>query len=779
MLDKNAELSESEMAGAGGFIGGFVLAAMILGRFSRLFILLQSLLLMGLALAFVPWTTSLWAVDTVHTAIGVGLAIFLSAGNIVCLDYWGKRSGPYMQAVHFCLSLGLLTGPFLVDPLSQTPLPKAIQDYANGIVVQGQNLSATTTISPISIPMTMSINDVDITSDRRRRRKREVDQLLVDILGNDEGEKKAKAKPKPSFTDARKLDYSQDWEKIKVADLATVKAAATTTTKTTTSTSSSTSERLENGPSIEEIFDFIDEDEDAISTSTKKSKEMEEIESEMQQIQEEMKRSQTILASLKRPKRSSSGFRRRGQPPPVIGTRPLGVGGGRMNYPGRYPDYNDLSVMPEYPSIYDDEREERVEEMFDNAPKQVQDAVDTITDFMKDGKIDVASTSIKTTTTSTTTTTTTTTSTTTTTTITTTTTSRKKKPSFATDNSTDLNNAGKIRRNEEKDLTLGKALQNFGVQQTKIGFVLDSVYHFFLALILFFCLCYNPREPRGVHSSSLEDLSSYERGSRLFKISITFLLFLFNLIHWGIMVSLGRVLPSFAPIVNLEPARLQQAFFGAFTLTRFTSMFALSGLFSPALLIFLSLLLTFAGAIVIVVVFSGTQNAALVWTGILLQAVGLSPLFPASLVWAEPYVPMTAPVVSTICAGTAIGEVLFPLIFTQIGPFKGVGASIGVQWTRQSSGVEFAALGSITLAILIFVCAYLVARKRGVRNTDKARSTVGYQLAATQDDSTNRGLLLDDDDEEDDDEDEGFEVETAESMRLRLTNNTGEDKIDA
>ena len=129
LLNKNAELSESEMAGAGGFIGGFVLAALILGRFSRLFILLQSLLLMGLAFAFVPWTSSLWAVDTVHTSIGVGLAIILAAGNIICLDYWGKRSGPYMQAMHFCLSLGLLTGPFLVDPLSQTPLPKAIQDY--------------------------------------------------------------------------------------------------------------------------------------------------------------------------------------------------------------------------------------------------------------------------------------------------------------------------------------------------------------------------------------------------------------------------------------------------------------------------------------------------------------------------------------------------------------------------------------------------------------------------------------------------------------------------
>ena len=40
----------------------------------------------------------------------------------MCFDFWGKKSGPYIQALHFCLSLGLLTGPLLVEPLSQTRL---------------------------------------------------------------------------------------------------------------------------------------------------------------------------------------------------------------------------------------------------------------------------------------------------------------------------------------------------------------------------------------------------------------------------------------------------------------------------------------------------------------------------------------------------------------------------------------------------------------------------------------------------------------------------------
>ena len=53
--------------------------------------------------------------------------LFFLGGNVICLDFWGRKSGPYIQALHFCLSLGLLTGPLLVDPLSQTHVPNVLQ----------------------------------------------------------------------------------------------------------------------------------------------------------------------------------------------------------------------------------------------------------------------------------------------------------------------------------------------------------------------------------------------------------------------------------------------------------------------------------------------------------------------------------------------------------------------------------------------------------------------------------------------------------------------------
>ena len=89
--------------------------------------MLLTLQVLGSMLVSVPWIVSDWATDTVYILIGVSLAILMIGGNVICLDFWGRKSGPYIQALHFCLSLGLLTGPLLVDPLSQAHVPSIVQ----------------------------------------------------------------------------------------------------------------------------------------------------------------------------------------------------------------------------------------------------------------------------------------------------------------------------------------------------------------------------------------------------------------------------------------------------------------------------------------------------------------------------------------------------------------------------------------------------------------------------------------------------------------------------
>lgn len=69
------------------------------------------------------------AVDAVYTAIGAALAVLTAGGSVVCLDFWGnrRRSAPCLLALHFCLSLGLLAGPAIVDPLSHARVPYLVQ----------------------------------------------------------------------------------------------------------------------------------------------------------------------------------------------------------------------------------------------------------------------------------------------------------------------------------------------------------------------------------------------------------------------------------------------------------------------------------------------------------------------------------------------------------------------------------------------------------------------------------------------------------------------------
>ena len=74
-----------------------------------------------------------------------------AGGNIVCLDFWGRRCGPYIYTLHFCMSLGLLIGPFATEPLAHTPVPKIVQNMAFGMVGEGENVTTTTTLPPEGI----------------------------------------------------------------------------------------------------------------------------------------------------------------------------------------------------------------------------------------------------------------------------------------------------------------------------------------------------------------------------------------------------------------------------------------------------------------------------------------------------------------------------------------------------------------------------------------------------------------------------------------------------
>ena len=91
---------------------------------SRNFVILIVLVLKATVLAVLPFAgftgaaSIRWEVDGPYGLLGLVMAFLMIACNSACLDFWNKRnSAIVLQALHLSLSLGIMSGTGLVDPL--------------------------------------------------------------------------------------------------------------------------------------------------------------------------------------------------------------------------------------------------------------------------------------------------------------------------------------------------------------------------------------------------------------------------------------------------------------------------------------------------------------------------------------------------------------------------------------------------------------------------------------------------------------------------------------
>jgi hypothetical protein len=131
----------------------------------------------------------------------------------------------------------------LVDPISQTRVPEIVQ--------KALPIKSAATIAP-SLPTFPGMNnEPHFIGKRSAELEPTIDPLLAELLVTQklaESSTSAQSsiktpKPKPIFTDARKLDNSRDWEKVKIEkppqeELVEPTLLTTTTTTTTTTTAS-------------------------------------------------------------------------------------------------------------------------------------------------------------------------------------------------------------------------------------------------------------------------------------------------------------------------------------------------------------------------------------------------------------------------------------------------------------------------------------------------------------------------------------------------------------
>ena len=97
-------------------------------------------------------------------------------------------------------------------------------------------------------------------------------------------------------------------------------------------------------------------------------------------------------------------------------------------------------------------------------------------------------------------------------------------------------------------------LDNYGVSKSNIGFILDATYTWIISLILLVCMCYRPQrgEPRSRQEADEIFGSRSSEESRIFKATVTVLLFFFNLLHWGMFVSFSQVSIFYSNAVHVQ-----------------------------------------------------------------------------------------------------------------------------------------------------------------------------------------------------------------------------------
>lgn len=71
-----------------------------------------------------PWCKHLWMMVVSSIAVGFANGFLDTGASTLCLQLWGKDSGPYMQAMHFAFAVGGFLTPLLVQAIiGDTSLP--------------------------------------------------------------------------------------------------------------------------------------------------------------------------------------------------------------------------------------------------------------------------------------------------------------------------------------------------------------------------------------------------------------------------------------------------------------------------------------------------------------------------------------------------------------------------------------------------------------------------------------------------------------------------------
>ncbi|XP_022105943.1 sodium-dependent glucose transporter 1A-like [Acanthaster planci] len=105
-----------------GYLAGSVVGGVTFEWFHPSLLMAVSLLASGIGLIVAPFCHTLWILAAVISVVGLAMGALDTGANVVCLRLWGKRSSPFLQALHFCFAVGAFLAPLLAAPFIPTDI---------------------------------------------------------------------------------------------------------------------------------------------------------------------------------------------------------------------------------------------------------------------------------------------------------------------------------------------------------------------------------------------------------------------------------------------------------------------------------------------------------------------------------------------------------------------------------------------------------------------------------------------------------------------------------
>lgn len=123
-----------------GSIIGLILGMVLFDRYNRQFLLFLSMLAMTVLLAIMPWCSNLVAYVLIMVVLGALMQLLYAGGNVLCLDLWGRQSGPFLQAIHFSLSVGLFIAPLLSTTITAGKAGISVSEMPERVILNNSLL---------------------------------------------------------------------------------------------------------------------------------------------------------------------------------------------------------------------------------------------------------------------------------------------------------------------------------------------------------------------------------------------------------------------------------------------------------------------------------------------------------------------------------------------------------------------------------------------------------------------------------------------------------------